>query len=333
MVHVSSEGDVIRSGFRGLRARCCECPYTERRLFESAMQSLAELVEMGEPEEKPGPVETNTISDQIDHADPTIHAFNLDFSTLESPDVLETFDFDSFLNQNVDADFGGVFDFRLDGLENDPYTFVSDKCFLLPDDRAGNASSSEDRRKILEDALRKHPHSACQAMFPGTTIRRPRQALSVALLRACRQVYGEANAVFWTTNTFSFSYTNDFTRFVKDRNRLTRAMIARMHFDVACQGALIPWERMFRHSALVSSLKSLKVLNVRVSELSPHRPSCIVDDFLDAFRPFGGLKLQDVTVTIADHMYSNVTKIWPYEEHIAAIERMRRGLLQPGPVF
>lgn len=32
--------------------------------------------------------------------------FSLDFSTLENPDVLENFDFDSFLNQNGDDQFG-----------------------------------------------------------------------------------------------------------------------------------------------------------------------------------------------------------------------------------
>ena len=40
-------------------------------------------------------------------------AFNLDFSTLENPDVLENFDFDSFLNQSGEGDFGG--DFSLGG--------------------------------------------------------------------------------------------------------------------------------------------------------------------------------------------------------------------------
>lgn len=43
-------------------------------------------------------------------------SFNLDFSTLENPDVLENFDFDSFLNQSGDADFGG--DFGLGGENN-----------------------------------------------------------------------------------------------------------------------------------------------------------------------------------------------------------------------
>jgi hypothetical protein len=49
-------------------------------------------------------------------------AFNLDFSTLENPDVLENFDFDSFLNQSGTDDFGGeVFgtglDFNMDGVD------------------------------------------------------------------------------------------------------------------------------------------------------------------------------------------------------------------------
>lgn len=50
-------------------------------------------------------------------------AFNLDFSTLENPDVLENFDFDSFLNQSGTDDFGGegvfgtAFDLNMDGAD------------------------------------------------------------------------------------------------------------------------------------------------------------------------------------------------------------------------
>jgi hypothetical protein len=48
-------------------------------------------------------------------------AFNLDFSTLENPDVLENFDFDSFLNQSGTDDlgadnFGAGFDFDMNGI-------------------------------------------------------------------------------------------------------------------------------------------------------------------------------------------------------------------------
>jgi hypothetical protein len=48
-------------------------------------------------------------------------AFNLDFSTLENPDVLENFDFDSFLNQSGTDDFsadnfGATLDFDMNGI-------------------------------------------------------------------------------------------------------------------------------------------------------------------------------------------------------------------------
>lgn len=42
------------------------------------------------------------------------NSFNLDFSTLENPDVLENFDFDSFLNQG-ESDFTTDFGFAGDG--------------------------------------------------------------------------------------------------------------------------------------------------------------------------------------------------------------------------
>lgn len=45
-------------------------------------------------------------------------AFNLDFSTLENPDVLENFDFDSFLNQNGEPDFVGDFNLEPNYLDS-----------------------------------------------------------------------------------------------------------------------------------------------------------------------------------------------------------------------
>jgi hypothetical protein len=73
------------------------------------------------------PVQQMPPSDQVmNNFDnfPNDNSFNLDFSTLENPDVLENFDFDSFLNQSGEGDFGG--DFGIGGDANFDLNGVTD---------------------------------------------------------------------------------------------------------------------------------------------------------------------------------------------------------------
>jgi hypothetical protein len=51
---------------------------------------------------------------------PKASAFNLDFSALENPDILENFDFDTFLNTDADATgfgFDPSISYSADGVE------------------------------------------------------------------------------------------------------------------------------------------------------------------------------------------------------------------------
>jgi hypothetical protein len=51
---------------------------------------------------------------------PDASAFNLDFSALENPDILENFDFDTFLNTDADATgfgFDPSISYSADGVE------------------------------------------------------------------------------------------------------------------------------------------------------------------------------------------------------------------------
>ena len=74
-----------------LRGNECACPVTERELFTRYMKILRVLVDLDAEEEKELEAGAENMSEI---------SWGLDFGTLESPDVdvLENFDFDSFLN-------------------------------------------------------------------------------------------------------------------------------------------------------------------------------------------------------------------------------------------
>ncbi|KAI4128036.1 MAG: hypothetical protein LQ338_002927 [Usnochroma carphineum] len=72
-------------------------------------------------------------------------------------------------------------------------------------------------------------HSQCYPRFEASDCTASR--LSLSLLCASRQTYEEANHIFWTTNTFSFTELVSFRRFVEARNFAQKKMLAKLHFN------------------------------------------------------------------------------------------------------
>lgn len=311
-----------------LQGRECGCTFTETGNFQNYMACLKALGEL-EMNMEPEKEEKSSAGE----------LFNLDFSTLENPDVLGTFDFDSFLNQADSDDFDVDFDSflnqadandsrgaafpdyaRIDHDGETPY-----ECFTLPDGLPGLATLEPKQRKIvLLDALQSNPHAACKGMLPGTQSRRSRPRLSLNLLRASRQIYGEAKAVFWSSNTFSFSAPTDFVRFFKAPSRTTRAQITKLHLDLVPGGIHDAWMGAIRKKGLVSTLRGLKELHIHVTDEFFNGRSYSSNFFTHAFAPFCGLMLKDATVVVAD-----VKKFGEYTE---IIERVRKSLMGQGPV-
>lgn len=308
-----------------LRARCCTSPFTETELFEETIRKLRELVEIGELKSEPRSVETDIWNDN--------EAFNLDFSTLENPDVLENFDFDSFLNQSVTESTNYDPDWSF-SLAADESIFVTDTSCLVPD--TGAASTPWERRKMLKDALRQDPHIACTTVLPGTANCTPRKGFNLQLLRTCRQVYAEASAIMWTTNTFSFSGPDDFLRFIADRPSFTRAMVTKLRFDVnSLECVLHDWKRTLQRSAsihLLAELKSLKVLYCHLALWSGTYMPSVSKNFLEAFEKFRLMPLQDVTLTFTDAIrWSSQEYSWTDEDRISFVKKLRRDLHSAPP--
>jgi hypothetical protein len=345
-----------------LRGRECGCPFTEKKLFENYIACLRALGELE--------METEADDEEEEWADS--NAFNLDFSTLENPDVLEYFDFDSFLNQSGgdyfgDFDMGGVGEVNgttemglgLGGLTEDQsqshnqiqilnldfsttenfdfdaflnqggedsrrtheipdHLSAGGNVFALPDSLA--TLTPRRRKRALLDALDSIPHSAC---FTGSK-------LSLQLLRSCRQIYGEANAIFWSSNTFSFSSPDGLTRFMKARPLFTRAMITKMHLYAVSHETLHGWSQSFR-TRLVSSLRGLRVLHVHVLRIGQNDNRFSVDELLDAFAPFCGLGLRDVTVVMPLSRTNGLNDL-PVDDCVESVERVRGRLMGSVPV-
>lgn len=358
------------------QGRECGCPFTEKGLFENYMACLKTLGELEMETEADGGGE------ELDG-----DAFNLDFSTLENPDVLENFDFDAFLNQSgggefhvegfgaelafdaggegevngrtemgldpggltgdqshhqdqeqiFNLDFGTTEYFDFDAFPNQDredsrwthelpdHYFAGGNVLALPDSLA--TLRPRHRKRALLDALDSIPHSAC---FPGTQSRQPRSELSLQILRSCRQIYDEANAIFWSSNTFSFSSPDDLTRFMKARSLFTRAMITKVHLDVVSQEILAGWSQSFR-KWLVASLRGLRVLHIHVSAAYLRSHRCFVDELLDTFTPFCWLGLRDVTVVIPFSRTKGLNDL-PADDCVESVERVRGRLMGLVPV-
>lgn len=364
-----------------LQGRRCACPLTEKGLSANYMACLKALRELE--------MEMETAADE-EGEDLEMQTFNLDFSGLEYPDVLESFNFDDFLNQSggdhflgegvgaelaLDAggegeanggagtglgaggltgdqshrpdpehifplDFSTTENFDLDAFLNAgredsswPHEFpdpglASGNLYARPD--ALPALRPRHRKRALLDALDSNPHAAC---FPGTWATRPPSTLALHILRSCRQIYGEASAVFWSSNTFSFSSPDDLNRFMKARALFTTAMITKMRLDVVSQGTLGAWSESFRRW-LGSSLRGLRLLHLHVSAAYLRSPRRFVDELLDTFKPFCALGLRDVTVVIRLGRTEGPNDL-PADDYIESVERVRgrlMGLVPEGAV-
>jgi len=91
------------------------------------------------------------------------------------------------------------------------------------------------------------------------------EKLDLRALRACRQIYVEANPVLWTTNTFAFDCGYDFTLFAANRNTLQRQLWRSLRVNIDIDHfASDEWNRAFSMKVM-RSLKNLRVLHAHIS--------------------------------------------------------------------
>ena len=294
-----------------LRGSECACPVTERELFMRYMKILRVLVDLDAEEEKELEAGAENMSEI---------SWGLDFGTLESPDVdvLENFDFDSFLNadgqQLLNPIDGGV-----PGTD-DTVSICLGRFFALKDE-----TPAARQKSTLKSLLREHPHALCNHVFRGKNYE-PLPQPALYLLRSCRQVYGETNTIFWSSNTFSFSCSVDFSHFMQFHSNFTKGMITKLHFDIRSQTMLLRWYRAFKMKGVVSSFQNLKFLHLHFDADCWRLDDSLVDELAVTFAPFRALGLKDVTVVIAWYGL-RLSRCGPENDHVKLVERLRSVLM------
>lgn len=91
--------------------------------------------------------------------------------------------------------------------------------------------------------------------------------MRLTVLRACRQMYAEANEILWTTNTFSFTDGITLKRFLMTRNIHQKRLIRSLRFEVKWNIHL-PGTKEWNHALSMPIVKSLSELrNLRLQIL------------------------------------------------------------------
>ena len=96
---------------------------------------------------------------------------------------------------------------------------------------------------------------------------RRKPMLDLSILGACRQMYEEANAILWTTNTFSFEDGLSLQKFIQGLHTTQSNKLTRMHIDV--QWDLSGSEEQWREAllpSLLSKLNALQTLHITLDQ-------------------------------------------------------------------
>ncbi|KAL8794943.1 MAG: hypothetical protein Q9195_002525 [Heterodermia aff. obscurata] len=111
------------------------------------------------------------------------------------------------------------------------------------------------------------------------------RVIHLCLLRACRQVYNEANEVLWESNIFSFNDVYSFSCFMNERNNHQKSLIKKLRLAVKMGGIGSPsWSKPLT-MPLVKSLQGLRFLWLAIH----YRPD--ID-----FATFENIGMLDITV-------------------------------------
>lgn len=168
-----------------------------------------------------------------------------------------------------------------------------------------------------------------------TTQERRYPILDLSILRACRQIYEEANVLLWTTNTFSFEDSMPWSLFVNGLHSTQRTKLTRMHIDFAWNiSSANEWEALLRPS-LISKFKGLRTLHATFDQYfrdsSAWTPSVFWQNILTPLTRMQMLPLQQVTVIIDEDIRGLLCQPsrWPMTQKREEAESLRKKLLNP----
>lgn len=167
--------------------------------------------------------------------------------------------------------------------------------------------------------------------------------LDLSILGACRKMYEEANAILWSTNTFSFEDGLSLQKFIQGLHTTQSNKLTRVHIDM--DWGLGRSEKQWREAlqpSLMSKLNALQMLHITLDQ------DFMLIDMAELMRLFGGqppaphpllamqnMALKDVTVVIGDHVYNIYPEMydepnqlrWTIEQKREVAESLRSSLL------
>lgn len=125
------------------------------------------------------------------------------------------------------------------------------------------------------------------------------------VLRSCRQIYVEADEIFWTSNTFSFANGVTFERFMANRRIQQRRLIRSLRLEMSWRNTDISVWNKALSTTMVSSFSGLHTLRLQIDHdmvsWAWHKVKHFFLDrtsFCDGLRRLSTLPLKKVEVAV-----------------------------------
>ena len=163
------------------------------------------------------------------------------------------------------------------------------------------------------------------------------EMMHLTLLRACRQIYVEANSTLWTNNTFSFGDPITFKHFMMTRNIHQKRMIRKLRLDFSLDLARIgaSWESAL-NMAVIRSMSGLRCLRVRLDNIleashykyaKNYNPLSYFHDA--SLERLSTLPLTEVEVDVRNPQHHHLSSLWTKEDREEFADALRGALLDP----
>lgn len=215
------------------------------------------------------------------------------------------------------------------------------------------ACSVVDRKMDRKFVLEHNPHRVCRPAYHGPwsydnfdgTVNFDEGfgddtganclGVPIQVLQACRQIYTEANPMFWATNTFSFRDPGEYRGFMEDRTSAQKATLTKLHLDMdwADRSYGHAWEMYGSSLAMIRGFRNLKSLSIHIDHgfpsakmLMPH----VWNRSLEALSRYRVLPLQSVQVVVMNAVETedaSPDESMTHQECVALAEEIREPLL------
>lgn len=193
-----------------------------------------------------------------------------------------------------------------------------------------------ERSKQPREGFEQNPHHLCRPECikksddrTNPSYRSHLEGVPIQLLRVCRQLYTEACAIFWVTNTFSFTISGDFHTFLEARRPAPAMLLSKLHFDMDWTKALMGRFHMYLGSlSRIDTLQNLRSLSIHIGR----GYGIPIDQLAQVLQKNKPLPLREAYVVITNAKRDRPPAfrpddLMPQKERLARAEQIRNILL------